>query len=124
LNFFRAKAEQRARERSNAPVIYAIEEPETSQHPHNQRLLVSALMDLAADNQVINYYPHAYAREDVADSCLRYIHQEANKSREVLCGGDGTNKLLAKSLGVLPDNSIKLFVRVEGKHDIVFSKTF
>ena len=45
LNFFRAKAEQEARERSNAPVIYAIEEPETSQHPHSQRLLVNALMD-------------------------------------------------------------------------------
>ena len=67
LNFFRAKAEQQARERSNSPVIYAIEEPETSQHPHNQRLLV-------------------------------------------------------QSLGVLPDNSIKLFVGVEGKHDIAFLK--
>jgi hypothetical protein len=122
LNFFRAKAEQQARERSNAPVIYAIEEPETSQHPHNQRLLVSALMDLAADNQVIITTHTPMLARTLPDSCLRYIHQEANKSREVLCGGDGTNKLLAKSLGVLPDNSIKLFVGVEGKHDIVFLK--
>lgn len=122
LNFFRAKAEQQARERSNSPVIYAIEEPETSQHPHNQRLLVSALMDLAADNQVIITTHTPMLARTLPDSCLRYIHLEAGKSREVLCGGDGTNKLLAKSLGVLPDNSIKLFVGVEGKHDFVFLK--
>ena len=35
LNFFRAKAEQSNKERTNAPVIYAIEEPETSQHPNS-----------------------------------------------------------------------------------------
>ena len=122
LNFFRAKAEQQARERSNSPVIYAIEEPETSQHPHNQRLLVSALMDLAADNQVIITTHTPMLARTLPDSCLRYIHHESGKSREVLCGGGETNQLLAQSLGVLPDNSIKLFVGVEGKHDIAFLK--
>lgn len=122
LNFFRAKAEQQVRDRSDAPVIYAIEEPETSQHPHNQRLLVSALMDLATDNQVVITTHTPMLARALPDSCLRYIHHEAGKSREVLCGGAGTNKLLAKSLGVFPDNSIKLFVGVEGKHDIDFLK--
>ena len=56
------------------------------------------------------------------DTCLRYIHHEPGKSREVLCGGGEINQLVAKSLGVLPDNSIKLFVGVEGKHDISFLK--
>lgn len=122
LNFFRAKAEQQAGERSDAPVIYAIEEPETSQHPHNQRLLVSALMDLAADDQVIVTTHTPMLARTLPDRCLRYIHKKASKSREVLHGGAETNKLLAKSLGVLPDNSIKLFVGVEGKHDIAFLK--
>jgi predicted ATPase len=122
LNFFRAKVEQQSRERNNAPVIYAIEEPETSQHPHNQRLLVNAFMDLAADNQVIITTHTPMLARTLPDRCLRYIHQKKDKSREVLCGGGETNKLLAKSLGVLPDNSIKIFVGVEGKHDIAFLK--
>lgn len=122
LNFFRAKAEQQGRERSNSPVIYGIEEPETSQHPHNQRLLVSALVDLGSDNQVIITTHTPMLARTLPDDCLRYIHHEVGKQREVFCGGGPTNKLLAESLGVLPDNSIKLFVGVEGKHDISFLK--
>jgi putative ATP-dependent endonuclease of the OLD family len=122
LNFFRAKAEQQAKERSDAPIIYAIEEPETSQHPHNQRLLVSALMDLSLDNQIIITTHTPVLARMLPDQCLRYIHLKNDESREVLQGGGETNKLLAKSLGVLPDNSIRLFVGVEGKHDITFLK--
>lgn len=53
LNFFRAKAQKAIAEQSKASVIMAIEEPETSQHPRNQRLLVSALTELASTDQVI-----------------------------------------------------------------------
>jgi hypothetical protein len=56
------------------------------------------------------------------DRYLRYIHLKPDKSREVLTGGGTTNKLFATSLGVLPDNAIKLFVGVEGRHDITFMK--
>lgn len=122
LNFFRAKAEQQSRERNNAPVIYGIEEPETSQHPHNQRLLITALMDLATDNQVVITTHTPMLARTLPDKCLRYIHLKPDKSREVLPGGGETNKLCASSLGVLPDNSIKLFVGVEGRHDITFLK--
>ena len=122
LNFFRAKAEQQAREKNNAPVIYAIEEPETSQHPHNQRLLVNALMDLAADSQVIITTHTPMLARTLPDKCLRYIHLKPDRTREVLQGGGETNKLFAKSLGVLPDNAIKLFIGVEGRHDIAFLK--
>lgn len=122
LNFFRAKAEQQEKGRDDASVIYAIEEPETSQHPHNQRMLVSALMDLATENQVIITTHTPMLARTLQDRCLRYIHQNADKTREVRRGGGETNKLFAKSLGVLPDNSIKLFIGVEGKHDIAFLK--
>lgn len=54
LNFFRAKAERMMREKGAQSTIYAVEEPETSQHPHNQRLLMRALQQLAVgDDQVI-----------------------------------------------------------------------
>lgn len=47
LNFFRAEAERRAEEGNNTGIIYAIEEPETSQHSNNQLLLVKALKELS-----------------------------------------------------------------------------
>ena len=44
----------------------------------------------------------------------------ADSSREILVGGDASNRLFAKALGVLPDNNVALFIGVEGKHDISF----
>lgn len=46
LNFFRAEAEKAAAD-SKRNVIYAIEEPETSQHPNYQMMLMKALLALA-----------------------------------------------------------------------------
>lgn len=48
LNFFRAEAERRAEEKGNTGIIYAIEEPETSQHNNHQRTLIAALKELSA----------------------------------------------------------------------------
>jgi hypothetical protein len=56
------------------------------------------------------------------DECLRYIHLKEDKTRDVIKGGGDTNKLFAKTLGVLPDNAIKLFIGIEGRHDISFLK--
>ncbi|MCM1558933.1 MAG: ATP-binding protein [Butyrivibrio sp.] len=55
LNFFRAEAERRIENIENASIIYAIEEPETSQHTENQRRLIDAFLQLASapNTQVI-----------------------------------------------------------------------
>ena len=55
LNFFRAEVERRQTEAQTSSVIYAIEEPETSQHSENQKRLIQALSELAkhANVQVI-----------------------------------------------------------------------
>jgi len=50
LNFFRAEAERRQQERNVPNIIYAIEEPETSQHPEHQRKLIEAFKSLANTN--------------------------------------------------------------------------
>lgn len=50
LNFFRAEAERRARDINSVDVIYAIEEPETSQHTNNQSKLIDALKTLSSTN--------------------------------------------------------------------------
>lgn len=47
ISFFRAEAERRQREARLPNVVYAIEEPETSQHPEHQRALISALVALS-----------------------------------------------------------------------------
>jgi putative ATP-dependent endonuclease of the OLD family len=38
-------------------------------------------------------------------------------------GGNETNATFARALGVLPDNSVKLFIAVEGPNDIAFLRT-
>jgi predicted ATP-dependent endonuclease of OLD family len=50
LNFFRAEAERRKNDRNVSDVIYAIEEPETSQHPDHQKKLIDALIELSKAN--------------------------------------------------------------------------
>ncbi|MGQ1948647.1 ATP-binding protein [Geofilum sp. OHC36d9] len=60
LNFFRAEADRRRRERNVPSVIYAIEEPETSQHTAHQKLLIQALINLSgADNTQILLTTHS-----------------------------------------------------------------
>ena len=55
LNFFRAEAERRLIGHSAPSIIYAIEEPETSQHTENQKKLIASLKSLsdAQNTQVI-----------------------------------------------------------------------
>jgi predicted ATP-dependent endonuclease of OLD family len=55
LNFFRAEAERRKAEENIPSIIYAIEEPETSQHTEHQKKLIAAFISLsqAANTQVI-----------------------------------------------------------------------
>ena len=62
LNFFRAEAERRQQEQNIPNIIYAIEEPETSQHPSHQRKLIEAFIDLSnADRTQIILTTHSPA---------------------------------------------------------------
>jgi hypothetical protein len=47
ISFFRAEAERRQRETGLPSVVYALEEPETSQHPEHDRALIDALVALS-----------------------------------------------------------------------------
>lgn len=55
LNFFRAEAERRKVQENIPSIIYAIEEPETSQHTEHQKKLIKAFLDLSntVNTQVI-----------------------------------------------------------------------
>jgi hypothetical protein len=122
LNFFRAQAERLLEERKAPSVIYAVEEPETSQHPHNQRMMLRALQELLQAEQcqvLITTHTPLLAR--VVDfSKIRYINTTTAGVRSIDQVNDQNWQSLATDLGVLPETSVKLFIFVEGKHDVPF----
>jgi energy-coupling factor transporter ATP-binding protein EcfA2 len=124
LNFFRAKAEKSAAEKSSSSVIYAIEEPETSQHPRSQRLLLNALRELSDGDgkQVIATTHTPMLARYLDETDLRFIQRGEDGFRSIIEGGEATSAEIAKSLGVLPDHNVKIFIGVEGPHDIAFLK--
>ena len=65
LNFFRAEVERRQQLDNCRSVIYAIEEPETSQHSENQKMIISALVDLSTQNNtqvIITTHSHVVVK--------------------------------------------------------------
>lgn len=84
LNFFRAKAEQLAKEKAHAKVIYAVEEPETSQHPNNQRMLVRAFADLGIGGPGYSEHTHPNAGSQSAGSeSALHSHSGRQKPRSI-----------------------------------------
>jgi energy-coupling factor transporter ATP-binding protein EcfA2 len=122
MNFFRAQAEQRQLISPAQGIIYAIEEPETSQHPFNQKLLTKAFFELAEHpgcQVIITTHNPALARS-LPTKCLRLLRLAENRRREVLSNSDDVIRLACQELGVLPDNSVKAFIGVEGTNDVNF----
>lgn len=122
LNFFRAEAERRRAEKGALSVIYAIEEPETSQHPDNQRLLVQALKELAADeNTQVVVTSHTPGLAGLLPSeSLRCVRKQADGTATVSPCSDADLAVIANELGILPDRRVQALVFVEGANDIEF----
>lgn len=124
LNFFRAEAEKVVAD-SQRKVIYAIEEPETSQHPNYQIMLMKALLDLAnQDNRQILVTTHVPALAGLIPiEGVRYITKNDDGVAIVKMPSDDVLKEAAESLGVLPETGMeraKGVVLVEGKSDVTF----
>jgi energy-coupling factor transporter ATP-binding protein EcfA2 len=122
LSFFRAKAERRQLEQDSPSVIYAVEEPETSQHPKNQRMLMEAfeeLSDRSGCQVLISTHTPVMAKL-LPLKAIRYLQVGENKKRILLPGNDQTYQIVAKELGVLTDHDVRLFIGVEGPNDIKF----
>lgn len=122
LAFLQAQAEKSVP--NDRSVIYAVEEPETSQHPDNQRMLYSALEALSSEDQsqvMITTHTPTLGRLLPVHS-LRYLEISTKSNRRILDGNDDTYKKIASGLGVVPDHDIEIFVGVEGNNDISFLK--
>jgi len=124
LNFFRAEAEKAAIG-SPRNVIYAIEEPETSQHPNYQMMLMKALLELSNQpNRQIIVTTHVPALAGLMPiDGIRYVTKDENGIPTVKMPNDDVLKEATESLGVLPETGMeraKGVVLVEGKSDVTF----
>lgn len=122
LNFFRAQAEKRLTNSDAPGIIYAIEEPETSQHPYNQELLLKAFLELSDQPgcQVFITTHTPVLVRDLTLPSLSFISKENTGAHIILQNEDLTYIKIASSLGVIPDHRVKLFIGVEGINDIDF----
>lgn len=123
LAFFQAEVERRRADRA-ASIIYAIEEPETSQHPTNQVAVIEALKELARSPRTqVMLSTHVPALAGLLPiSGVRHVTQD-DKTKRAIEGGEGILKAIADDLGVLPDlqdHRVRVFVCVEGPTDVEF----
>lgn len=126
INFFRAEAERKKNAKNIPSVIYAIEEPETSQHPDWQIKLIEALSQISesGSSQVITTTHSPALASLIAVENLRFIHKEdGNNCIEV--GNNENLEKIASTLGVLPSvekntDKVKAFLCLEGPTDIMF----
>lgn len=124
LGFLQAQAESSRLLAPDSGVIYAIEEPETSQHPDMQRSLLLALEGIADQDgyQVILTTHTPMLGRLLPASTLRYIAVDG-KDRTMHPPSEETMGLVARALGVLPDHDVRVFVGIEGKNDETFLRT-
>ncbi|MCK9984181.1 MAG: putative ATP-dependent endonuclease of the OLD family [Azoarcus sp.] len=122
INFFRAKAEQLAGERGAPDVILAIEEPETSQHPNNQLLLLEALLELSQSpsTQVILTTHNPLLARKINQDQIRFIEVGNDRVRSLAPNDEAASIRLRDTLGILPNHNVRVFVGVEGPNDIEF----
>jgi len=121
LSFFRAAAERKQALRNAPSVIYAVEEPETSQHPLQQRLLIDAFEELVdnACQVLITTHNPALAALIPAEG-IRYVHSVDGSVR--VDSGENIFPIVSKDLGILADHRIKVLACVEGRNDVSFLK--
>jgi len=113
LAFFQAEVERRRAAGGHSSVIYAIEEPETSQHPTNQVAVVEALKSLTQDVAVqVLVTTHVPALAGLLP--IEGVHHitQTYDMRRAIESGEGILKVIADDLGVLPDyqdTRVKIF---------------
>lgn len=121
LSFLRAKADNAASDSGKTDIILGIEEPETSQHPNNQILLMEAFQELSEQGnyQIILTTHNPALAKRLPDSSIRFLEGKRSECPRVISAQDGVERA-AKALGMLPNHGIKLFIGVEGTNDIAF----
>lgn len=127
VGFFKAEAERKAKTSNKKSIIYAIEEPETAQHPNNQRILIKSFLELskAKNCQVILTTHSPSLAQELPIDCLRFINRDLLQNPEVLSGED-ILPMIIDALGILPNpnKEVRLILCLEGPTDVVAFKSF
>lgn len=104
VGFFKAEAERKSLKSNKKNIIYAIEEPETAQHPNNQKILINSFKELSemANCQVIlTTHSPSLAQELPIDS-LRFVTRN-DHGVPIIAFGEGILEDIIEALGIFPD---------------------
>lgn len=120
LSFFLADSERQ----NISNMIYAIEEPETSQHPNFQKMIIETLQKISQqENRQILITTHTPEIVKMADKeNIVFIKKDTNNKRSILQNQNLDTKEIIHTLGILPYVSYKGVMFVEGETDIKFFK--
>lgn len=133
LSFFQAQAEDKKEEKGAPAIIYAIEEPETSQHPEQQIEIIHSLVSLAEspDTQVVFTTHSANLVCEIPIGSIRYIDNDPviSVKTPVLANGKKNDELLSyiiDKMGILPSptDKVKVLLYVEGNNDVTALKGY
>ena len=121
LNYFKAEAENKTSE--GRTIIYAIEEPETSQHPNYQIMLIHALQEIAntGNRQVLITTHSPEIAKLVNQQDLLFIKRDEKNIPFIVLDEKDKLSQIKQTLGIVPYLS-KLVMCLEGETDIKFFK--
>ena len=122
VSFFKAEAERLLAATNRRNIIYAIEEPETAQHPNNQKVLIQAFKELTTEpgcQVLLTTHSPGFASELPVDG-IRFITSGTGKP--VVKAGVDVFGEVATTLGVVPDSRVKVLICVEGPTDVTALK--
>ncbi|PXX32339.1 MULTISPECIES: ATP-binding protein [Burkholderia] len=122
VSFFKAEAERRLKTGASRSIIYAIEEPETAQHPNNQRILIDSFKTLASETGcqvLLTTHSPGFASE-LPTASIRFVTRA--DGRPVIQEGADVFGQVAETLGVIPDSRVRVLFCVEGPTDVLAFK--
>lgn len=133
LSFFQAQAEAKKQDKEAPAIIYAIEEPETSQHPEHQIEIIRSLISLSeqASTQVLFTTHSSNLVCEIPIRAIRYVVSTPSLSVKipVLSDGKPDDQVLSEiieRLGILPSpvDKVRVLLYVEGNNDISALKRY
>lgn len=124
VSFFKAEAERLLKKGNKKGIIYAIEEPETAQHPNNQKILQQSFMSLSEESgcQVILTTHSPGFASDLPSSGIRFVTRDEKGCPDVKAGIDVLGEV-SRALGVTPDSRVRALCCVEGPTDVLALKS-
>lgn len=119
VSFFKAEAERRLKSGNKRSIIYALEEPETAQHPNNQKILIESFKQISENVgcQVLLTTHSPGLASELPASSIRFITRDENGNPKIDAGAEVFGQV-SETLGLTPDSRVKVLICVEGPTDV------